>query len=353
MGSSLNTHPDLRFRDSPSTHFARFVLVADEARGDRLVFTSNYDGSAAGYAEELLKTTGRAMDQIWSLCSGYHPGDALQLDSWSQFIKTHRYKEQMFFVSHPGVSSATVRRNATLRSVLEQILDGTNPALFHKLATLLSANVRDRSASLGNAKIPVWIGRALEWLVGIDAGHSNPNTILRNPPHVSMLEDAGTHNALTVVAPIKRGLLPRLILRLVLFAGALSVQKAWGSLSGITSIHFARWMILDGGRTLLFESNYNGSWESYIDEFVDVSSAGLNAIWANCIGFPARGCRDIESFKDVIRKHQHPALMFYCAYPASTVKNVIADHCIGRAFKSFLDSGDASQVLAGSCETMV
>src|SRR3712207_8144952 len=39
--------------------------------------------------------------------------------------------------------------------------------------------------------------------------------------------------------------------------------------------------IVDRGKYLLFESNYDGTWENYIDDFVDYASAGMNAIWGN------------------------------------------------------------------------
>ncbi len=354
MGSAPETDASLGLCKSSSTHFARFVLVTDGACPDRLFFTSNYDGGPEDYVKELGKSAGPAMDAIWSFCSGYHAGDALDPERWAHFVERHKQEEQMFFVSHPGISASGIKRAAKLRAGLERIFDSVDSALLAELDALGCPNARHGSKQpLSAGKTPRWIGRLLERLVGIDTRAGNPNTIVKAPYHVSAVEDSGVHNALTIVAPIKGGLFPLLILRLVLFLGSLGVRNAWGSLNGITSIHFARWLILDGGKTLLFESNYDGSWESYIDEFVDVSSAGLNAIWANCVGFPERGCKDIESFKDVIRKHQHPALIFYRAYPDLTVKNVLANNSVSVAAQAFLNSGDVTKVLAGSCEKIV
>ena len=54
-----------------------------------------------------------------------------------------------------------------------------------------------------------------------------------------------------------------------------------GSLIGVSTIHFVRWMIIDDGRRLLMISDYDGSWESYIDEFAEMILSGLDAIWCH------------------------------------------------------------------------
>ena len=95
-------------------------------------------------------------------------------------------------------------------------------------------------------------------------------------------------NHFASVAPVKPGWFRWIVLKTVLklihvLAAVVSNQ---GSLSGITSIHFARWVVVDGGKKLLFLSNYDGSWENYLDDFIDQTSEGLTAIWSNTVGFP-------------------------------------------------------------------
>ena len=51
-------------------------------------------------------------------------------------------------------------------------------------------------------------------------------------------------------------------------------------------IHFARWMRLPGTTQLLFWSNYDGTWESYVADFIADAPTGVTAIWSNCRGFP-------------------------------------------------------------------
>jgi hypothetical protein len=98
-----------------------------------------------------------------------------------------------------------------------------------------------------------------------------------------------------------------------------------GSLIGISSIHFARWLPIDEGRRLLFISDYDGSWESYIDEFAEMILSGLDAIWETSFGMPADGARDLPAFKRFLRSHQVPSDIFFAAYPDETVLNVASD----------------------------
>jgi hypothetical protein len=60
-----------------------------------------------------------------------------------------------------------------------------------------------------------------------------------------------------------------------------------GFLSDIGTIHFARWVTAPRSPDLIFLSNYGGSWESYLEDFITRAHAGLTAVWSNSIGFRA------------------------------------------------------------------
>ncbi len=72
-----------------------------------------------------------------------------------------------------------------------------------------------------------------------------------------------------------------------------------GSLIGISTIHFVRWLLLDDGRRLMMVSDYDGSWESYIDEFAELILSGLDAIWEGSDGYPPDGARDLPGIQAV------------------------------------------------------
>ena len=98
--------------------------------------------------------------------------------------------------------------------------------------------------------------------------------------------------------------------------------SAPGSLVGIATIHTVRWALIDGGKRLLLVSNYDGTWENYIDEFAELILSGLSAIWSSSYGFPQLGPQDLAAFKEFLRCHQVPANVFYSAYPQGTVAAV-------------------------------
>jgi hypothetical protein len=156
----------------------------------------------------------------------------------------------------------------------------------------------------------------------------------RDFARVRVVEDVAVQNALSHCVVVKPGIVRRAALRVVFWAikqRVTIVDRHVGSLGGIASIHFARWVPLDGGDRLLFLSDYDGSWESYLAEFVDRASAGLSSIWSNTVGFPEtrllvfQGARDEERFKKWTRDKQIETPIWYSAYPQRTVANIHND----------------------------
>jgi hypothetical protein len=104
-----------------------------------------------------------------------------------------------------------------------------------------------------------------------------------------------------------------------------------GSLIGISTIHFVRWLLVDGDRRLVMLSDYDGSWENYIDEFAEMILSGLDAIWETSFGYPPDGARDLPAFKRFLRSHQVPAEVFFSAYPDQTILNLADNLRLARA----------------------
>jgi hypothetical protein len=143
------------------------------------------------------------------------------------------------------------------------------------------------------------------------------------PP--SYREDAVAQNQLTLLTGVEPGQLRRLGAVLAAVDTLAKRLSPPGSLTGITTIHFVRWVILDEGRRLLMVSDYDGTWENYIDEFAEMILSGLDAIWGGATGAPPDGARDLPAFKDFLRTHQVPARVFYSAYPGTTTLNILSN----------------------------
>ena len=86
----------------------------------------------------------------------------------------------------------------------------------------------------------------------------------------------------------------------LLFMLARALPSTLAGLLGLSLIHFARWVILrqkdwpdlgQGKEALqydyvLFCSNFNGTWDQYIDAFSDGIPNGLDLFWYSALKYP-------------------------------------------------------------------
>jgi hypothetical protein len=143
-------------------------------------------------------------------------------------------------------------------------------------------------------------------------------------------EDRRPQNHLASVTMVKPGVFRFALLKTVLGAIELLGRHVYykGSLGGIPSIHFARWAMINDGKQLLFLSNFDGSWEHYLGEFIDQAADGLTAVWSNSVNFPRTknliqgGAADEQRFKAYARKSQTYTQVWFSAYPFLSVANV-------------------------------
>ncbi|BCJ91252.1 hypothetical protein IZ6_19870 [Terrihabitans soli] len=147
---------------------------------------------------------------------------------------------------------------------------------------------------------------------------------------VSAYENWSQQNHLAGISIMQPGRLRGLTLRLAFWVIAQMAAKRFrpGFLGEINTIHFARWVMLPKTNKLLFFSNYGGSWESYLEDFITKASFGLTGVWSNTIGFPrARnlfqdGATDGDRFKRWARRQQQPTRFWYSAYPNLTTARI-------------------------------
>ncbi len=109
-----------------------------------------------------------------------------------------------------------------------------------------------------------------------------------------------------------------------------------GGLLGLSIIHFARWVIIrrdqwpDLGQGkpklandyMLFVSNFNGTWDQYIDAFSDGIPNGLDLFWYSSTQYP--GSIPITPFKNYIRHNQVDIDYYYNATPGSAQRDIKA-----------------------------
>lgn len=125
-----------------------------------------------------------------------------------------------------------------------------------------------------------------------------------------------------------------------------------GYLGSIGTIHFARWITVPGTRDLVFLSNYGGSWESYLEDFITLAHDGLTGVWSNTVGFPKTtnligdGATDGERFKRYARQSMLPTHFWYSAYPELTTDMIRANADIRRGLSGAMTEDDAALWLA-------
>ena len=144
------------------------------------------------------------------------------------------------------------------------------------------------------------------------------------------LEDHVVQNPLTAVGVAKPGRFRFLTMLAVLRLINYFTRHVFnhGSLARVRSIHFARWVAIDDRRRLIFASSYDGSLESYMDEFIDKVAWGLNAVFSNGVGYPRTrwlvldGANDERAFKAFLRNRQIPTQVWYSAYDELSTSNI-------------------------------
>jgi hypothetical protein len=156
-----------------------------------------------------------------------------------------------------------------------------------------------------------------------------PQSDRYTPP--TFREDVVTQNQLTLVTVVKPGQADRARAVMTAIDSYAKRLAPPGSLIGVSTIHFVKWLVIDEGRRLMMVSDYDGSWESYIDEFAEMILSGLDAIWETSYGYPPDGARDLPAFKRFLRSHQVPSEVFFSAYPDQTVLNIANNLALAQA----------------------
>ncbi len=162
------------------------------------------------------------------------------------------------------------------------------------------------------------------------------------------VENFCAQNHLASVSRLKPGLLRRLTLRLAfIVVGTGRFVCAPGFLGKNGVIHFARWMRLPGTDQLLFLSNYDGTWESYVADFIADAPTGVSGIWSNCVGFPRThylfggGAANRDRLVRWARRQQHPTIFWYSAYRDLTAERIRTNAAIRQGLASADSDADA------------
>lgn len=374
-------------------HFARLYLLEEtESLEGRpipasLIFMSEVDAPLHRHLAELAGIAAAGIDQAFGHCVGY-PGPASRRRARIAWLRRHRVRASAFYVNTVGRGLEQIRQEARLRDALEDYLDRCDQG--GRTATEVRAELRafvagrpDLAWAAGPPApppvsfrvreaihlaavplvlallLPVLLAVVPVWLVllRIDERRDRPFTqrpALAHLQELAACEDFTTQNPFAVVGFVRPSMLRRLTFRAVLFGVDYAVRHVYNhaSLAGITTIHFARWVPLDGWRRMTFASDYDGAVEAYNDDFINIVWWGLNAAFGNGVGYPPTrwllwgGARYEQQFKNTLRCHQVAVPVWYTAYPSLSADNIENNAQIRAGLRGGMTPAQAQQWLS-------
>jgi hypothetical protein len=324
-----------------------------------LVFLADVDGPAESFLAELAVRAGPGLTKIFEHCEGFEPGAETVLD----WMRRHRVKPAASYVNWIGRTLTQVREEQALHELLrgkiDQIQAGSTvrtPREIHALLQDGVAEARDNGSITLTPEsrtplgwrirnlfhlllpllllpilLPLAIILLIPFLIVLRIHERRDLEVVPRPDRdrvhqLAELEDHLVTNQFSAFGDVKPGLFRRYTLILLLFALDYSSRHIYnkGYLTRVQTIHFARWVFLDDKRRLLFASNYDGSLESYMDDFINKVAWGLNLVFSNGIGYPGTrwlikgGAEQEQKFKNFLRRHQLYTDVWYKAYPDLT-----------------------------------
>jgi hypothetical protein len=365
-----------------TVHYAAWLILPGVDNGPgvaqgpaRLLFETNYDGALNAHLSDLITHGGAELDQIYSHCAGYSVGAVP-----GGGIRTYFQKNlsSVYYVALPGRTLADIRNaihayedakvfidslstnGMSKRDVDDALIAHFKPPATPNRPQLFPVTQRGQKWRLAfNLSVPtllylLLIGGSIHfklpalaaslvllpvlYVVVLLLAARCQELVEENrppPPHDSTShgEDfhllyVGPQNHLCTLATVRPGRFRRYLMKQALVLGTILSRYVYilGKLDLMPTIHFARWILV--GNELIFLSNYDGSFSSYLSDFSD-QAWGVNLVWGNTEGFPPTrflyraGAQDLDAFETQGLRHFYPAPVFYSAYEEYPVQNIL------------------------------
>jgi hypothetical protein len=387
------------FKDT--LHFARLLIVpgADhpEHYGSSLVLMANVDGSVQDFLSELVMKAGRGLDDIFSDCEGYPEAERRNYATRLVFLTEKLIPAQAYYINTIGRGVRQIVQEDQLRQAIQQFLQQVdvqtlvsatalrreiiayvkkNPQLLWALTPAVQPSFWWKAKEQLRLVVLVFLGALvvtwfwpllLAWLVVLQSKEAKDHEERRRPPLLRLTqlrapEDVYAHNQFSAVGYLKPGWVRKTTVKVALSVVHASLRHVfnrgnlagvpWLGLEGVDTIHFARWVLIDDDRRLLFASNYDGSLESYMVDFVDKVAWGLNLVFSNGAGYPKTrwlvldGARNEQKFKDFLGNHQLDTEVWYTPYGHLTAVNIANNAAIRAGLLGDMNERDAQRWLA-------
>jgi len=386
----LNAGLNERFNRLGTLHYARwFILQQDSFRDKtafpvpvRLVFSSNFDGSEEEHVTGLVTIFPEYFDQLYECCEGYPEPSSRDTESRKNYLARWRVNTTAFYVGAPGRSLKQIKQEDQLKEYIWNVInenkfDGKSAVQIQKFIQQKVDATPEFEWSKKPADVPSinWVGMGIMSLIllillpvliiwvlvlhffyerkdkncELKRSHLNDDQVRR----LEAYEDLFNQNQFTQVLVMKPGKVRLITVQaLMLFARTL-IRNLFvnGKLMGIPTIHFARWVLIDNNKHMIFFSNFDGSWQQYLGDFIDKSGWGLTGIFSNTANFPKTnflftgGAYDEEHFLAWSRSTQILTRVWYSAYHHLSIKNIVNNTLIRNELRKNLSEKRAQLFL--------
>lgn len=381
------------FSDSTSTIFVSGVVIPEqyyngsEKLPPTVMLLTSFCGPRKNHLNELIKHHAADLRDLFRHCKGF-PATAFTCDvTLRKFLEKHR-RSDTFYTGMQCITCTDIAREEELRKEIEKYI-AANYAVLSTLTPLkVVANLKTHIQTIkGFSWVNGWCKKTIQdyWVLYKNAilfivlflgfltfliaapffyfkniyfewsgvavfifliificymirySERQSDKIATRPPDEVLRATSSTQiypviNEMTVAGPLKKGWFRKILFWIVLNV----VSYIRGTLI-IPTIATARWLAIDGGRRLVFVSNFTNLTEFYIRDFIDnrASAMKINVIFGNGAGFPPtewlfkKGVMDNpQVFMNSVFQTQHVTQFWYWPHKNLSVENINNNHKI-------------------------
>ncbi|WP_339868139.1 hypothetical protein [uncultured Algoriphagus sp.] len=352
-------------------HFARWVVIDHgkswindvKKRDPKLLFVVDFDGDKNIMLEKVCENSSTILDLIYVFCEDYPSLNQVTTASRVAYLKQHIIKDTAVYIGAPGRSVVQIQNEKKLRNSIRDFLDSrswqgvpaqtVHEAIQRYLESSDGFDFLEEGKVMPRINYPVLILTGLVvlcllpiilpflviWLLILhffyekkDVNFTKNRSQLDNKflDDLEQYEDWLDQNQFTQLVDMKVGKVRLISIKAMFLLSNFLIKFVFnqGKLMGIPTIHFAKWVMFEKNSRVLFFSNFDGSWQQYLGDFIDNSGWGLTGIFSNTKVFPKTnflitgGAYKEEYFLAWSRNSELVTNFWYSAYPDLSIKNV-------------------------------